>query len=480
MTGILAFGAYVPQKRLQRSAAVAATSWFNPGLAAHAKGERALAGWDEDSITMAVEAARDCCLEYDRSKLARISLASTSHPYADRQNSGVVKEALGIDDAIGTLDVGGSQRAGTSGLIAAFDSGAHAPVLCIASEKRSARPASEAELVNGDAAVGFVVGEGEALADFVGSYSVATDFVDHVRASARAHDFEWETRWIRDEGYLKIVPKAIGEALAKFGLDASSISHFIMPAPVRGINAAVAKAAGITPEAVDDALQAELGYTGAAHPLLMLAKRLETAEVGALIAVVSFGQGCDIILLRATGRRQLQALGVSGWLKRRRPDSNYVRHLYLAGELALDAGMRGDIELNTPFSMLYRDRKSLLSLVGGRCRETGVVQFPKSTISVAQNARMIDTQDDYPLADLSARVVTFTADRLVFTPDPPGCYGMVEFEGGGRLVADFTDVDDEGMTVGQPVRMMFRIKRNEQRRGFKHYFWKAAPDYRPD
>lgn len=479
MTGILAFGAYVPQRRLLRSAAVAATSWFNPGLAAHAKGERSLAGWDEDTITMAVEAARDCCLERDRSTLAKIMLASTSHPYADRQNAGIVKEALGLGDAVGTLDVGGSQRAGTSGLIAAFESSVGGPVLCLASEKRSARPASEAELVNGDAAAAFIVGAGEALADFVGSYSVTTDFVDHIRSSARAHDFEWEARWIRDEGYLKIMPKAIGEALAKFGLQPSSVSYFVMPSPVRGIATAVAKASGISPDAVDDALQAELGHSGAAHPLLMLAKRLETAEAGALIAVASFGQGCDVILLRATGRRQSQALGVSGWLRRRRPDDNYVRHLYLAGELSLDAGMRGDIELNTPFSMLYRDRKSLLSLVGGRCRETGVVQFPKSIISVAQNARTIDSQDDYPLADLAARVVTFTADRLVFTPDPPGCYGMVEFEGGGRLVADFTDVDGEEMAVGQSVRMMFRIKRNEPSRGFKHYFWKAVPDYRP-
>lgn len=480
MVGITAFGAYVPQKRLQRSAVVAATAWFNPGLAVHAKGERALASWDEDPITMAVEAARDCCLDFDRGAVTKLLLASTSHPYADRQNAGLVKEALNVDDAIGTMDVGGSQRAGTTALIAAFDSAQTGAVLCVASEKRSAKAASEAELVCGDAAVAFVTGEGPSVADLIGSYSVSQDFVDHVRAEGRAHDFEWEARWIRDEGYLKIVPASIGAALAKFNIAAADVDHFVMPSPMRGINVAVAKAAGIPETAVADSLQSGIGYAGSAHPLLMLAHVLEKAVAGAIIVVASFGQGSDVLILRATGNAgDRQALGVSGWLERRSPESNYIKHLYLAGELALDAGMRGDIEINTPLSMLYRDRKALLSLVGGRCRETGTVQFPKSPISVAQNARMVDTQDDYPLADRTARVVTFTADRLVFTPDPPGCYGMVEFEGGGRIVADFADVGEEGMAVGQPVRMMFRIKRIERGRGFKHYFWKAVPDYRP-
>ncbi|MDP6515270.1 MAG: 3-hydroxy-3-methylglutaryl CoA synthase, partial [Alphaproteobacteria bacterium] len=60
MIGITAYGAYIPRLRLSRQAAVAANGWFNPALAALAKGERAMANWDEDSLTMAVEAARDC------------------------------------------------------------------------------------------------------------------------------------------------------------------------------------------------------------------------------------------------------------------------------------------------------------------------------------------------------------------------------------------------------------------------------------
>src|ERR1700748_3562680 len=103
MVGILAAGAYVPQARLQRSSVFAAHSWFAPGLKSLAKGERAMANWDEDTITMAVEAARDCLEGLGRSGVARVVLASSSHPFADRQNAVVVKEALNLADETQSL-----------------------------------------------------------------------------------------------------------------------------------------------------------------------------------------------------------------------------------------------------------------------------------------------------------------------------------------------------------------------------------------
>lgn len=482
MAGIIASGAYVPRLRLQREAAVAALSWFNPGLKAHAKGERAIAGYDEDSITMAVEAGRDCLAEAARPAIRKLILASTSLPYADRQNAGIVKEALNLSDAVGALDVTGSQRAGTSALIAALESAAAGggEALCIASERRRTKAASEAELVYGDAAAAIHVGPGAGLAELVGHHSRTIDFADHFRASDQAFDYEWEARWVRDEGYAKIMPAAIGEALATFGVAADAIDRFVMAAPIRGIDAATAKAAGIRAEAVQTNLQDRLGNAGCAQPLILLAHMLEKAQPGELVLLASFGQGADVLLFRVTEAiaTRPDGLGVSGWLARRKPEDSYVRHLHFAGVLALDGGMRAEADQKTIPTMVYRNRRTLLALVGGRCAETGTIQFPKSPISVAQNERAIGTQEDYPLADRVARIASFTADSLVYTPDPPGCYGLIEFEGGGRMTVDFADVDPDALEVGQPVRMMFRVKRDDRERGFRHYFWKAVPDYR--
>lgn len=481
MVGIAAFGAYVPRLRMQRDAMAQATAWFNPGLAALSVGERSLASWDEDTVTMALEAARDCLGDRDRSPLAKVILASTTLPFADRQNAGIVKEALNLPDEVGTLDIAGSQRAGTSALLAALDSARTGrPVLCLAAEQALAPPASEAEFINGDAAAAVLVDTDEVIAEFIGSHSTSVDFVDHFRAAGHAHDYVWESRWIRDEGHCKLLPAALVAALAKFDIEPAAIDHLILPLAASSTATAVASTAGIRAETVCESLRNTLGYAGSAHPLLLLAQRLETAKPGSLILLASFGQGCDVLLFRATPNisRRSTALGVGGWLARRQPERNYLKHLYFAGEVELAGGMRSEIELKTPLSMLYRERKSILSLVGGRCRQTGAVQYPKTRIAAVQQARMIDTQEDYPLADLRAHAISATADHLSFTPDPPSWYGMVEFEGGGRLMVDFADVGPNGIAAGDAVRMMFRLKRSDTR-GFKQYYWKAVPDYRP-
>jgi hydroxymethylglutaryl-CoA synthase len=117
----------------------------------------------------------------------------------------------------------------------------------------------------------------------------------------------------------------------------------------------------------------------------------------------------------------------------------------------------------------------VLGLVGGRCTKTGTVQFPKTDISVNPNDPTIGTQEDYPLADRAARILTYTADNLTYSPDPPAYYGMIEFEEGGRMMVEFTDADPESVEVGRNVDLVFRIKSVDDLRGFTKYFWKAVP-----
>ena len=483
MVGIIAAGAYVPRLRLQRAAVAAAHAWFAPGLRGLARGERAISSWDEDAITMAVEAARDAFEGLDRGRVARVVLASTTAPFADRQNAGVVKEALNLPDAVGALDVGGSQRAATSALMDALAAarGGAGDTLCLASDKRRAQPASEQELTGADAAAALLIGEGhEVAADYIGGHSSTIDFVDHFRAEGRDFDYGWEARWVRDEGYAKIAPAAIGEALKKTGLTTASVDRFVMGAPMRSVNEAVAKAAGIAPEAVMEPLAQTMGEAGCAQPLILLAHALETAKPGEVLMVVGFGQGCDVLLFRVTDKvaSARRGLGVTGWLARRAPESNYLKYLAWNGHLSLDKGMRAEFDQKTALTALYRSRKAVMALVGGRCSKTGVVQFPKSDISVAQNDRAIGTQEDYPLADRRARILTHTADSLAYSPDPPSYYGTVEFEEGGRIAMEFVDVEAQDVEVGAMMRMMFRIKAVDEARGFTRYFWKAVPDYR--
>lgn len=476
-TGILAYGAYLPRSRLQRSAVFAANAWFAPGLKGLAKGERAAANWDEDTITMAVEASRDALVGYDRDALGAVTLASTTLPFADRLNAGVVKEALNLHDAVGALDSAGSQRAATSALIQALKAAAAPPHLCVAAERRLARPASEGELSQGDGAAALLVGKGKnVIARFLGAHSITIDFVDHYRAEGENFDYTWESRWIRDEGYSKIAGDALRAALEQIGVAGKEIDRAVVAVSVRGVPEALAKKAGIRTEAIADTLSANVGDTGAAHPFLMLAAALEAAGPGEKILLASFGQGLDVIVFETTPALAdlPKRRGVAGSLSRRKADANYQRFLFHRGLLDLDRGMRAEADQKQPGSTLYRNRKAVLALIGGRCTKTGSVQFPKTEISVNPNDHAVGTQEDYPLAEKRAKVVTYTADSLTYSPDPPAYYGMIDFEGGGRMMAEFTDVDAEDVEVGREMRMVFRIKAVDEMRHFKRYFWKAT------
>src|SRR5262245_20599474 len=133
--GILAFGAYLPRLRLARKSVADANAWFNPALKGLAKGERTMCNWDEDAVTMAVEAARDCLVGQDRGAVAGLAFASTSFPFEDRLNAGIVLEALNLKPSIQAQDLTASQRAATSGLVAALQMarGGAGPILVAAS-----------------------------------------------------------------------------------------------------------------------------------------------------------------------------------------------------------------------------------------------------------------------------------------------------------------------------------------------------------
>jgi hydroxymethylglutaryl-CoA synthase len=471
--GILSCGAYLPRARMQRKAVAAANGWFAPGLKGQGRGERTIGNWDEDTITMAVEAARDCLGELDRTQIGQLVLASTTHPFDDRQNATVVATALHLPNALRTSDAAGSLRAGTGALIAAL--GGRERALVVAADMRRTKAASTQEMQYGDGAVAMLVGEGEPVARLLGAHTESVDFVHQYRMHDRNSDYGWEERWIRDEGYLKLVPRAVGALLARCGVEPSTIAHFCMPGTLSKVQAAVAKKCGLPEGAVRDPMGATVGDTGAAHALLMLAAALEEAKPGEKVLVVGFGEGCDALLLEVGSARGAARSGVKGALADRREESNYLRWLSFTGTIDLERGMRAEVDKATAMTVLYRNRDMIEGLVGGRCRQCGTVQFPRQRYCVNPACNALDSQDDYVFSERTGRVISYTADGLTYSPDPPTYFGMVQVDGGGRMLMDFTEIDPASMDVGLPVKMVFRIKDADSNRGFVRYFWKAAP-----
>jgi uncharacterized OB-fold protein len=167
--------------------------------------------------------------------------------------------------------------------------------------------------------------------------------------------------------------------------------------------------------------------------------------------------------------------GVSGARARRKEETNYLKYLAYNGLIELEKGMRAEVDKRTALSVLYRKNDMLLGLVGGKCRQCGTAQFPKSRICVNPNCGAVDSQDDYGFSERQGTVLSWSADFLTFSMDPPNHYGMITFAEGGRFMADITDVEQGQVDTGTKVRMSFRVKDRDEKRGFVRYFWKAVP-----
>ncbi len=480
MIGITSYGAYIPRLRLSRMSIFQSMGWFAPAIMMVAQGERSMCNWDEDSITMAVAAGRDCLKGTDKTRLDGLYMASTTMPFADRQNAGVVATALNLRENIVTSDFTSSQKAGSTALLTALESvksGERNHILVAAADRRETKSAYFYEMWYGDGAAAVTVGNQDVIAEFLGSYSVSCDFVEHYRGADKKFDYVWEERWARDEGYSKIIPEAVNGLLKKLNLTMKDVDKLAFPCFFKAEHKNIAKTLGATPEKVMDNLHEVCGETGTAHALLMLTAALQEAKPGQRILVAGFGQGSNAMLFKVTeaitklGARD----GLKGTLANKEVVDNYSKFLKFRDLLPTEMGIRAEAPTQTAMTVLWRKRKMILGLVGGKCRKCGTAQFPKMDICVKPDCGAIRSQDDYEFADMPAAVKTFTGDLLAVSVDPPHIYGMVQFQGGGRFMADFTDCKMDEVKVGLPVQMVFRKRVQDKERGFINYFWKAAP-----
>jgi 3-hydroxy-3-methylglutaryl CoA synthase/NAD(P)-dependent dehydrogenase (short-subunit alcohol dehydrogenase family)/putative sterol carrier protein len=480
MIGITSFGGYIPRLRLNRMSIFQSMGWFAPAIVMVAQGERSFCNWDEDAVTMAVEASRDCLKGIDRASVDAHYLCSTTLPFADRSCAGVVKTALNLADNIITADFTTSLKCGTGALITALDAikgGDKHSILVTASDKREARAAYFYEMWFGDGAASLLLGDKNVIAEFLGSYSLSYDFVDHYRGSWNEYDYMWEERWVRDEGYSKIIPDAVSGLFNKLSISMDDVDTLVFPCFFKAEHRKIAKKLGASSDKVIDNMHEVCGETGAAHPFVMLVSALEKAKPGDRILVAGFGQGCDALYFQVTDHIEDLAprRGIKESLDNKKTIENYPKFLKFRDLIQTEMGIRAEAPTQAAMTVLWRKRKMLTGLIGGRCKKCGTPQFPKMDICVNPECNALNTQEDYPFADEPAFIKSFTGDLLAVSIDPPAIYGMIQFDNGGRFMADFTDCELGDVRVGQKVTLQFRRRFVDRQRGFSGYFWKAIP-----
>jgi len=480
MAGITSYGAYIPWYRMNRKVIFEQMGWFNAATAGVARGEKAVANYDEDTISMAASAALDCMKGQVREEIGGLSLASTSLPFAQRQNAIILSDALDLSPGIRTADYAGSLKAGTAALLSALDavnSGSADAWMVASGECRVGKPGSAQEHTFGDGAGALLVGKKNVIAEFKGSYSVSYDFIDYRRLTEERFLHPWEDRWIREEGFGKIIPEAALGLFKKYNLKMDDFAKVIIPCPVTAWIKGIGKALGVKDDQIEDNLQAAVGDTGAALPIMMMAAALEKAKAGDRILLFGYGNGCDALYFEVTPEieKARDRKGIKGHLAKRNDFSTYGKYLVFRDLIPLEVGIRGEIIPPTAMTVLWQQGRTVSALVGVRCQACGTPQYPKHTVCVNPDCEAVAQMEPYRFSDKSGKVISFTGDNLAFSWDPPSIYGLVDFEGGGRLFMDFTDCRIDDVKVGMPVELTFRRKYSDKQRGYYGYYWKVTP-----
>jgi len=470
MVGITSYGAYVPMQRLSLGAIAGGGR-----QAAGGSGERAVAYFDEDSITMAVAAGADCLKGFDRAKVGGVFFASTSSPYREKQASAVIAKALDLPREVITADFGDSLRAGTMALRSAVDAvtaRSAGNVLVIAADCRLAAPRSPLERNLGDAAAAVLVGEGEVAAIVDARHSLSEEIIDLWRTETDTYVKSWEDRFVVEEGYLRIMRDAVHGLLKKAGVEAKDLAKALLYGPDARSHAALAKQLGLDAKTqIQDPLFGQVGNSGAAMSLLLLVAALETARGSEKLLLASYGDGADAYLLTTTDRvgSMRDRRGLSWHLSRRTELSDYDKYLRYRNLEASANDRRAGAGVSA--TVHFRDRNEDISFHAQRCRKCGQEQFPFQRVCFTCFAR--DQFEEVRLSDREGKVMSYTFDFFAGSPDPPMVVSMVEAQGGSRLYLQMTDVSAKELRLDLPVEFTFR--KIHEYGGTPNYFWKCTP-----
>lgn len=458
MTGIAAYGTYIPERRLDRRSA---------GIG---RGTRSIAAHDEDSTSLAVEAARRALAVNPAGAPGLLAFATTAPAYADRTNATAIHAALGLDSATAAYDMVGSVRSGLGALrVAATGASAFGPTLAVLSDVRYGLSGSADERDGGDAAAAFVFAkDGPVAAELLAHVGHSGEFLDRWRIPGESHSRIWEERF-GETAYVPLAEVAFAEGLKAAGIAVGDVDHLIVTGLHTRAVTTVRRSVGVAPEAIVDDQLATIGISAAAHPGVLLADVLDRGQPAAVIVLLVLADGADCLVFRAGERVGTAEVTVASQLTGRPVDYRDV--LIWRGLLAKEPPRRPNPERPAaPPSLRHAGWK--FGFVGSRCLQCGTRHLPPERVCLT--CRSVDRMAPEPLAGLTGTIVTFAVDYLAFSVAPPVIVIVADLDGGGRLQCELTDVESSQVAVGQRVKLTFR-RLHSTVDGVHNYFWKARP-----
>ena len=469
MVGIVSYGAYIPIYRLSREAISA--MWSQPP----GRGERSVVNADEDSLTMGVEAVLDCLNGIDRKQVDALYFSTLSPSYVEKQSASIIRAACDLRPEIVTADISHSLQGATTAMKMATDAvqaGSAKMVMIVASDHRLAAPNSADEANWGDGAAAFLIGSKDVAVSVEGEYHVSSQFIGTWRKPGDRYLNSWEDRFVRDKGYMEILPNAVRTAMRKWGIGPQDITKACYYGPDARTHGAMSRPMGLDVKTqVQDPMFASLGDTGCAFAPMILVAALEDAKPGDTILYASYGDGADVYLLKV--QPQIEKVrnrrGIKRHLASKMMLPNYGKYVEIRDMMEWAVGMRPSRRSSLP--VIWREREMLYPLNGQKCKKCGNIQFPKQRVCMYCQEK--DNFELVRLSDKKGKLFTFSLDERAMEIVLPKVISIVDLEGGGRFYSIMTDRDVSKIDVGMEVEMTFRLQLEGS--GLHNYFWRVRP-----
>lgn len=340
--GFIGYGAYVPRYRIPGAAIARVWKFSDNGSPVK---EKAVAGMDEDVITMSIEAARNALARAGiaASELRAVWIGSESHPYAVKPSGTVVAEAIGATPHVSAGDWQFACKAGTEAIVAAMGlvgSGMGKYALAIGMDTAQGRPGDQLEYTAGCGGAAFILGPAdESLAVIEAAYSYVTDTPDFWRRPEQKYP-EHGQRFTGDPAYFKHSETAAEILLKETGATAADYRFAVFHQPNPKFPQRAAHALGFNDEQIKDGLLSPvIGNTYSGAALIGLTAILDVAQPGDRILMTSFGSGAgsDAFSLRVTDalfERRDRAISTAAYIARR-TEIDYGTYVRFRGNLAL-------------------------------------------------------------------------------------------------------------------------------------------------
>lgn len=307
-SAILGFGAYVPKYRI-KTADIARHWQQDPETVVSGLGveEKSVPGRDEDSFTMAFEAARVAIdmSGVPSSRVSAVFVGSESHPYAVKPTSGMLVSALKLAEFSHAADLEFACKAGTAGLQivdSLVRSGQIKFGLAVGADVAQSKPGDALEYTAAAGAAALLLGPAahkNALCRIDKTLSFTTDTPDFWRAANEAYP-RHAGRFTGEPGYFHHVRETIRAIVEVSGVKLPDISHVVFHMPNAKFPARIAKECGVTKEQMKTGFIVPLiGNTYSACSLIGLVSVLEKAKKDERVLLVSYGSGagCDAFLM---------------------------------------------------------------------------------------------------------------------------------------------------------------------------------------